>query len=101
MYCEVLGVKENKDRSGSHLIGEVVSDKMLKTVVVKVTRVVMHPRFGKTLRRVKKYAVHDEQGVARLGDTVEFCSGKPVSKTKHMYLVRVVSRGQVAIKEQD
>lgn len=86
-------MKENNDRSGSSLIGEVVSDKMAKTVVVKVTRVFMHRQFHKTLRRIKKYAVHDEQGVAKLGDMIEFRPGKPVSKTKHMYLVRVVARG--------
>lgn len=95
-------MKENKDRSGTHLIGEVVSDKMTKTVVVKTTRVFMHPQFHKTLRRVKKYAVHDEQGIAKLGDMVEFCPGKPISKTKHMYLVRVVTHGDHNVsKNQD
>jgi small subunit ribosomal protein S17 len=73
------------------LQGEVVSDKMDKTVVVKVERTFKHPYFAKILRRHKKYKVHDEQEVARPGDIVEFSEGRPLSKTKYMYLVRVLT----------
>lgn len=72
------------------LVGRVVSDKMDKTVVVRTERVFTHPQFHKTMRVNKKYKVHDEQGQARIGDTVEFYEGRPLSKTKHMYLKRVV-----------
>lgn len=72
------------------LIGEVVSDKMQKTVVVKVSRSYMHPRFHKVVKTDKKYKVHDESAQARMGDIVEIHEGRPVSKTKYMYLVRVV-----------
>jgi small subunit ribosomal protein S17 len=71
-------------------IGEVVSDKMDKTVTVEVIHTFKHPRVHKILRRTKKYKVHDEQNIAKTGDQVEFYEGKPVSKTKYMYLTRVV-----------
>ena len=72
------------------LVGEVVSDKMEKTVTVKVNRIFRHPQFHKTVRATKKYKVHDENGEARVGDIVEFFEGRPISKTKYMYLNRVV-----------
>lgn len=71
-------------------IGEVISDKMDKTVVVKVERTFTHPTFHKIMRSNKKYKVHDAQEQAKVGDIVEFYEGRPVSKTKYMYLARVV-----------
>ena len=76
-------------------IGEVVSDKMHKTVVVKVERAFKHPLFHKTVRKVKKYKVHDEKQEARIGDVVEFYEGKPCSKTKYMYLAKVVKANTI------
>jgi small subunit ribosomal protein S17 len=70
--------------------GVVVSDKMEKTIVVSTSRTYKHPQFHKILRTSKKYKVHDEQGAAKVGDTVEFYEGRPVSKTKYMYLARIV-----------
>lgn len=80
------------------LIGTVVSDKMNKTVVVKVSRSYIHPRVEKIVRADKKYAVHDEAEVAREGDVVEIYEGRPVSKTKYMYLLRVVESAFVSAK---
>ena len=74
------------------LEGEVVSDKMQKTIVVKVTRRFKHPLLGKTVQKSKKYKVHDEQGVANVGDWVEISESRPLSKTKHMILDRVVKQ---------
>lgn len=71
-------------------VGEVLSDKMDKTLVVKTVRTLKHPKFHKILRKSKKYKVHDEQELAKVGDTVEFFEGRPLSKTKYMYLARVV-----------
>lgn len=70
--------------------GTVVSDKMEKTVVVKFERTFKHPKTSKVMRMAKKYKVHDEQEQAKLGDVVEFFEGRPVSKTKYMYLARVI-----------
>lgn len=72
--------------------GVVVSDKMLKTVVVETERVYRHPKYGKTIRAAKKYKVHDAQGLAKVGDIVSFFEGRPVSKTKYMYLENVLER---------
>lgn len=72
------------------LLGEVVSDKMDKTIVVKITRTFKHPLLGKVMRVQKKYKVHDEQEIAHIGDVVEFFEGRPKSKDKYMYLTRVV-----------
>ena len=76
---------------GLKLSGEVVSDKMDKTVVVSVTRTFRHPLYGKTVRHSKKYKVHDEQNTAKIGDVVEFAECRPLSKTKHMVLNRIVT----------
>ncbi len=73
------------------MTGHVISDKMDKTVVVNVTRDYMHPLFNKVVRTSKKYKVHDDKEQAKIGDIVEFYEGRPVSKTKYMYLSRVVN----------
>lgn len=75
-------------------LGKVISNKMEKTCVVEVVTTYTHRKFRKVLRKSKKYAVHDEHNAAKVGDFVEFCSGRPVSKTKHMYLVRVITKAQ-------
>lgn len=72
-------------------VGVVVSDKMEKTVVVAYQRAFKHEKFQKIVKTVKKYKVHDEQSQAKVGDKVEFYEGAPKSKTKYMYLHRIVS----------
>lgn len=72
-------------------VGKVVSNKMQKTVVVEVDRTYMHPLLKKVVHTSRKYKVHDESQQAKLGDTVEIYEGRPVSKTKYMYLYKVVS----------
>ena len=82
---------ENKERTQKRtFVGEVVSDKMDKTIVVKIVRTYMHPIFHKTMHKTKKFKVHDENENANMGDIVEFNEGRPVSKTKYMYLIRVL-----------
>ena len=83
---------EQKKRT---LIGEVISDKMDKTVSVTMSRSFKHKRFHKTVRTLKKYKVHDEKNTAKVGDVVEFYEGRPVSKTKCMYLARIVKTNTV------
>lgn len=72
------------------LVGEVISNKMNKTVVVETIRTIQDPKFRKVLRKIKKYLVHDEQEIAKLGDLVEIYEGRPKSKLKYMYLSKVV-----------
>ncbi len=76
----------------SILRGKVVSAKMNKTIVVEVERTFMHPRLAKVMRSIKKYKVHDEGQRARQGDSVDIYEGRPVSKTKYMYLADIVSK---------
>jgi small subunit ribosomal protein S17 len=76
--------------------GEVISDKMDKTIVVKTERTFKHSLFHKTIRKFKKYKVHDEKQEARMGDVVEFYEGRPAAKTKYMYLARVVKSNAIA-----
>jgi small subunit ribosomal protein S17 len=89
-----MAVKQisEKDLSSAKLtlVGEVVSDKMDKTIVVKTVRTFQHERLGKVMKATKKYKVHDEQEKAKVGDIVEFYEGRPLAKTKYMYLARVV-----------
>lgn len=72
------------------LTGEVISDKMDKTVVVSVERQYTHPRLKKVMRTSKNYKVHDESETASIGDVVEIYEGRPLSKTKYMYLSRII-----------
>lgn len=64
------------------LQGTVVSDKADKTISVLVERRITHPLYGKTIRRSKKYAAHDENNSAKVGDVVKIVESRPVSKTK-------------------
>ena len=75
-------------------IGVVTSDKMNKTRRVEIPRLVKHPRYGKYIRRRTICHVHDEQNESHTGDSVEIAESRPLSKTKHWRLVRVVSRAQ-------
>ena len=70
------------------LQGTVVSDKMMKTVVVSVKRFVKHPKYGKFLSRSKKYKAHNEMG-AKTGDTVTIEECRPLSKDKQFKVVHV------------
>src|SRR5437667_4626522 len=79
-------------------VGVVTSDKMNKTRRVEIPRLVKHARYGKYIRRRTICHVHDEQNESHLGDTVEIRESRPLSKTKHWRLVRVVTRApQVTI----
>lgn len=82
------------------LVGEVVSDRMDKTIVVKVERTFIHPLLKKVMRKSKKFKAHDEEGIAKIGDVVEIYEGRPASKTKYMYFHKVVkSAVQNAVKD--
>lgn len=85
-----MAIKENVEKIKKIMIGEVVSDKMDKTVVVKVERAFEEPRLQKVIRTSKKYKVHDEEERAKEGDVVEIYEGSPRSKDKYMYLSRIV-----------
>jgi small subunit ribosomal protein S17 len=81
-------MSENKEKKA--LEGVVISDSMDKTIVVKVDRVFRHPKIGKVMKVSKKYKVHDQKEEAKVGDKVKIILGRPMSKTKYMYLSQVV-----------
>jgi small subunit ribosomal protein S17 len=70
--------------------GVVVSNKMQKSIVVAVEWQVRHGLYGKTERRTSKFMVHDENGDARVGDTVEIVETRPMSRRKRWALKRIV-----------
>ena len=78
-------------------VGVVTSDKMQKTRRVEIPRLVKHPRYGKYIRRRTICHVHDEQNESRQGDTVEIMESRPLSKTKHWRLVRVVTKSPLTV----
>lgn len=71
------------------LIGEVISDKSAKTIVVKVQRKTMHPKYNKFVTKSKKYHAHDEKSEAKIGNIVTIIEAKPFSKMKKWELVSV------------
>ncbi|NCO58266.1 MAG: 30S ribosomal protein S17 [Nitrospirae bacterium CG18_big_fil_WC_8_21_14_2_50_70_55] len=74
------------------LIGEVVSDRMDKTVVVSVQRATTHPLYHKTIRLSKRYKAHDEANDCRVGDRVEIIECRPLSKDKKFRVAQIIER---------
>src|ERR1700684_1352884 len=73
-------------------IGEVISTKMAKTIVIEVTRRVPHPVYKRIVKKRKKFYAHDEQGVAKPGDVVKIIEARPMSKLKRWTLGEVIRR---------
>lgn len=74
------------------VLGVVTSDKMVKTIVVCVDRLVEHPKYGKRIRRTTRLYAHDESNQAKIGDKVEISETRPLSKKKRWRLVRIMER---------
>lgn len=87
-----MTVKERHVSTRKRLTGRVVSDKMDKTVVVRVERLVRHPRYGKVLRQVKKYKAHDEENGCQVGDMVRIVESRPLSREKRWRVEEVLKR---------
>jgi small subunit ribosomal protein S17 len=75
-------------------LGVVVSDKMQKTVVVRLERRFAHPQYGKMVTRSTKVKAHDEQNDAKTGDTVRIMETRPLSKDKRWRVVEIVDRAR-------
>jgi small subunit ribosomal protein S17 len=73
-------------------VGEVISNKMTKTIVVRVERRFPHPRYKKVVTGYTKFYAHDEKNEAKIGDRVRIRETRPLSKTKNWRLVEVVER---------
>lgn len=79
------------------LVGSVVSDKMDKTVVVRVERLVRHPLYGKALRRAKKYKAHDEENICRMGDVVRIVESRPLGHEKRWVVEEILRRAEAEV----
>ena len=75
-------------------VGEVVSNRMAKTIVVRVQRRFQHPRFKKVVTRYKKFYAHDEKNEAQVGDHVRIEETRPLSRLKSWRLVAVIERNR-------
>jgi small subunit ribosomal protein S17 len=75
-------------------VGVVTSDKMIKTVVVKIESVTRHPLYKKTIRKSKTLKAHDEGRVARVGDRVRIAETRPLSRDKRWRVVAVLERAR-------
>jgi len=81
--------------------GEVVSTKMDKTAIVRISRRIAHPLYKKIITRNSKFLAHDEKNEAEVGDLVEIMETRPLSKTKRWRLVRIVKRGELSMAAEE
>jgi small subunit ribosomal protein S17 len=77
------------------IIGEVISNKMDKTIVVKITRKVQDPLYGKFVKRFTKMYAHDQDNMCQIGDKVKIKQCRPLSKTKRWLLVEVLKKEEL------
>ncbi len=84
--------RENVRRQ--EVVGEVISDKMDKTITVQIFRRVRHEKYGKFLKKTSVYKAHDEKNQAKKGDKVRIQMTRPLSKTKRWRLMEVVEKGE-------
>src|SRR3974377_777356 len=83
---------EEKQGLKNEKVGQVVSTKMQKTIVVEVSRRVPHPIYKRIIKKRKKFYAHDEQGQAKAGDVVRIVECRPLSKLKRWRLAEIVRR---------
>lgn len=84
-----------EDKRKKMRVGIVVSDKMARTIVVKVDRMAKHPLYGKPVLRSKKFMAHDDEETCRIGDKVRIEETRPLSRHKRWRLVEVIERAPV------
>ncbi|NUO07954.1 MAG: 30S ribosomal protein S17 [Candidatus Brocadia sp.] len=85
---------ENTRGRRRKVVGMVIGNKMQKTIVVEVMRLIKHPQYGKYIKRSTIYKAHDENNQAGVGDKVEIIETRPLSKTKSTKLVRIIEKAK-------
>ena len=75
-------------------IGHVVSDKMDKTIVVKIEDFIRHPLYGKRVKRTNKFKAHDENNICGIGDKVRIMETRPLSRDKRWRLVEIIEKAK-------
>jgi small subunit ribosomal protein S17 len=93
--AETVKLPEPKRGNRKERIGEVVSNKMAKTIVVRVERRFPHPQYKKIVTAYSKFYAHDEKNEAKVGDRVRIEETRPLSKTKCWRLVEVIERNLI------
>ncbi len=83
----IVATKAVEAKINQVLDGVVVSDKMKDTIIVKVSRFIKHPKYGKYIKADKKYKAHDAGNTKKIGDKVQIVATKPISKDKHFKLI--------------
>lgn len=91
--AKVTQKQEHRRGRQQEAVGEVVSNKMNKTISVKIARSVRHDKYGKYQRKTSVFKAHDEKNEAKPGDTVRIQMTRPLSKTKRWRLMEVLERG--------
>ena len=94
-------MQSNSRANRKERIGVVISDKMDKTITVRVERVMHHPVYNRGVRKAAKFKVHDENDSAKTGDVVRIQETRPLSKTKRWRLVEVVKRSSANVELKD
>ena len=92
--AKVTQKQESARGNMQQVVGEVVSDKMDKTISVKIFRRVRHEKYGKYMKKTSVFKAHDEKNEAKQGDRVRIQMTRPLSKTKRWRLIEIVERGQ-------
>jgi len=91
--AETTTISEAARAKRKERVGEVISNKMTKTIIVRIQRRFPHPTYKKVVTGYKKLYAHDEKGEAKVGDHVRLEETRPLSKTKRWRLVGIVERG--------
>lgn len=78
----------------NEVVGEVMSDKMDKTISVKIFRTVKHSKYGKYIKKTSLFKAHDEQNEAKIGDIVKIFETRPLSKSKRWKLSEIVEKSK-------
>jgi small subunit ribosomal protein S17 len=92
--AEATNIQATDRGTRKERVGEVISNKMAKTIVIRVQRRYPHPRFRKVVTGYRKFYAHDEKNEAKLGDRVRIEETRPLSKLKRWRLVEVVERAE-------
>jgi small subunit ribosomal protein S17 len=92
MTTETTGTVDRNRRKVR--VGKVVSDRMEKTIVVSIERLVKHPTYGRYVKKRTKFKVHDEKNECHIGDVVRFMETRPLSKDKRWRFVGIVERAK-------
>ncbi len=82
------------------LMGRVVSDKMDKTIVVEVERLVQHPLYKKIIKKRKKFMAHDEENRCRIGDIVSIIETRPLSKRKRWQVIEIIKQASSQLESE-